>query len=55
MEWQTLLPHLQKSLHPVAGRAMIKTLGEERTEGIVRAWMANQPRIFESDSNFGKR
>jgi iron(III) transport system substrate-binding protein len=29
---------------------MIKTLGEERTEGIVRAWMANQPRIFESDS-----
>jgi iron(III) transport system substrate-binding protein len=30
--------------------AMIKTLGEERTEGIVRAWMANQPRIFESDS-----
>jgi iron(III) transport system substrate-binding protein len=30
--------------------AMIKTLGEERTEGIVRGWMANQPRIFESDS-----
>ena len=30
--------------------AMIKTLGEERTEGIVRRWMANQPRIFESDS-----
>src|SRR5919109_4091753 len=30
--------------------AMIKTLGEERTEGIVRAWMANQPRIFDSDS-----
>jgi iron(III) transport system substrate-binding protein len=30
--------------------AMIKTLGEERTEGIVRQWMANQPRIFESDS-----
>jgi iron(III) transport system substrate-binding protein len=29
---------------------MIKTLGEERTEGIVRGWMANQPRIFESDS-----
>jgi iron(III) transport system substrate-binding protein len=29
---------------------MIKTLGEERTEGIVRAWMANQPRIFDSDS-----
>jgi iron(III) transport system substrate-binding protein len=30
--------------------AMIKTLGEERTEGIVRRWMANQPRIFDSDS-----
>jgi iron(III) transport system substrate-binding protein len=30
--------------------AMIKTLGEERTEGIVRQWMANQPRIFDSDS-----
>jgi iron(III) transport system substrate-binding protein len=30
--------------------AMIKSLGEERTEGIVRAWMANQPRIFDSDS-----
>jgi iron(III) transport system substrate-binding protein len=30
--------------------AMIKALGEERTEGIVRRWMANQPRIFESDS-----
>jgi iron(III) transport system substrate-binding protein len=29
---------------------MIKTLGEERTEGIVRRWMANQPRIFDSDS-----
>jgi iron(III) transport system substrate-binding protein len=29
---------------------MIKTLGEERTEGIVRAWMADQPRIFDSDS-----
>jgi iron(III) transport system substrate-binding protein len=29
---------------------MIKTLGEERTEGVVRAWMANQPRIFDSDS-----
>jgi iron(III) transport system substrate-binding protein len=29
---------------------MIKTLGEERTEGIVRGWTANQPRIFESDS-----
>ena len=30
--------------------AMIKTLGEERTEGIVRRWMANHPRIFDSDS-----
>jgi iron(III) transport system substrate-binding protein len=29
---------------------MIKTLGEERTEGIVRRWMANHPRIFDSDS-----
>jgi iron(III) transport system substrate-binding protein len=29
---------------------MIKTLGEERTEGIVRGWMANEPRIFDSDS-----
>jgi len=28
---------------------MIKTLGEERTEGVVRAWMANEPRIFDSD------
>jgi iron(III) transport system substrate-binding protein len=30
--------------------AMINTLGEERTEGILRRWMANQPRIFDSDS-----
>jgi iron(III) transport system substrate-binding protein len=30
--------------------AMLKVLGEERTEGIVRRWMANQPRIFDSDS-----
>jgi iron(III) transport system substrate-binding protein len=30
--------------------AMMKTLGEERTEGIVRRWMVNQPRIFDSDS-----
>jgi iron(III) transport system substrate-binding protein len=30
--------------------AMLKTLGEERTEGILRRWMANQPRIFDSDS-----
>jgi iron(III) transport system substrate-binding protein len=29
---------------------MMKTLGEERTEGILRRWMANQPRIFDSDS-----
>jgi iron(III) transport system substrate-binding protein len=30
--------------------AMIKTMGEERTEGVVRTWMANQPRIFDSDA-----
>ncbi|MGH8056840.1 MAG: extracellular solute-binding protein, partial [Candidatus Entotheonellia bacterium] len=29
---------------------MLKTLGEERAEGIVRRWMANQPRIFDSDT-----
>jgi iron(III) transport system substrate-binding protein len=29
---------------------MIKTLGEERTEGIVRRWISNQPRIFDSDA-----
>jgi iron(III) transport system substrate-binding protein len=29
---------------------MIKTLGEERTEGIMRRWMANEPHIFDSDS-----
>ncbi len=29
---------------------MLKTLGEERTEGIVRRWIANQPHIFDSDS-----
>jgi iron(III) transport system substrate-binding protein len=29
---------------------MIQTLGEERTEGIVRRWMDTQPRIFDSDS-----
>lgn len=29
---------------------MIKTLGEKRAEQIVRGWMANQPRIFDSDS-----
>jgi iron(III) transport system substrate-binding protein len=29
---------------------MIKALGEERTEGIVRGWMGNEPRIFDSDS-----
>jgi iron(III) transport system substrate-binding protein len=29
---------------------MIKTLGEARTEEIVRSWMSNEPRIFDSDS-----
>lgn len=29
---------------------MIKTLGEERTEGVVRRWIANQPHIFDSDT-----
>jgi iron(III) transport system substrate-binding protein len=29
---------------------MIKTLGEPRAEEIVRAWMANEPRIFASDT-----
>lgn len=29
---------------------MIKTLGEKRTEEIVRGWMANQPRIIDSDT-----
>lgn len=29
--------------------AMIKTLGEPRTEEILRGWMANEPRIFASD------
>lgn len=29
---------------------MIKTLGEARTEEVVRGWMANEPRIFDSDS-----
>lgn len=29
---------------------MIKTLGEARTEEIVRGWMHNEPRIFDSDS-----
>lgn len=28
---------------------MIKTLGEARTEEVIRGWMANQPRIFSSD------
>lgn len=28
----------------------IKTLGEERTEGILQRWMANEPRIFDSDT-----
>src|SRR5262249_33993709 len=30
--------------------AMIKTLGEKRAEEIVRGWMANDPRIFASDT-----
>lgn len=30
--------------------AMIKTLGEKRTEEVVRGWMANEPRIFASDT-----
>jgi iron(III) transport system substrate-binding protein len=29
---------------------MIKTLGERRAEEIVRSWMANQPRIIDSDT-----
>lgn len=29
---------------------MIKTLGEKRTEEVVRGWMANEPRIFASDT-----
>ncbi len=29
---------------------MIKTLGEKRTEGVLRGWMANEPRIFASDT-----
>jgi iron(III) transport system substrate-binding protein len=29
--------------------AMIKTLGEPKTEEILRGWMANEPRIFASD------
>ena len=29
---------------------MIKSLGEARTEEIVRSWMVNEPRIFDSDS-----
>jgi len=29
---------------------MIKTLGEKRAEEIVRGWMANQPRILDSDT-----
>ncbi|MGH7771037.1 MAG: extracellular solute-binding protein [Candidatus Binatia bacterium] len=30
--------------------AMIKTLGEKRTEEIARGWMLNQPRIMDSDT-----
>lgn len=29
---------------------MIKTLGEPRTEEVLRGWMANEPRIFSSDT-----
>jgi iron(III) transport system substrate-binding protein len=29
---------------------MIKTLGEPRTEAVLRGWMANEPRIFSSDT-----
>lgn len=29
---------------------MIKTLGEQRTEEVLRGWMANKPRIFSSDT-----
>jgi len=29
---------------------MIKTLGEPRTEEILRSWMANEPRIYSSDN-----
>ncbi|NIO10767.1 MAG: extracellular solute-binding protein [Deltaproteobacteria bacterium] len=29
---------------------MIKTLGEKRTEEVARGWIANKPRIFNSDS-----
>jgi len=29
---------------------MIKTLGEKRTEEIARGWMANQPRVIDSDT-----
>ncbi|GIX46520.1 MAG: putative binding protein component of ABC iron transporter [Candidatus Tectimicrobiota bacterium] len=30
--------------------AMLKALGEARTEAVLRAWMANEPRIFNSDT-----
>jgi iron(III) transport system substrate-binding protein len=30
--------------------SMIRTLGEKRTEEVVRSWMANEPRIFASDT-----
>ncbi|MFQ5945898.1 MAG: extracellular solute-binding protein [Anaerolineae bacterium] len=33
---------------------MIKTLGEPRTEEVLRAWMKNQPRIFNSDTQMLK-
>ncbi|MFQ5520301.1 MAG: extracellular solute-binding protein [Candidatus Methylomirabilia bacterium] len=33
---------------------MIKTLGEQRTEEVVRGWMKNKPRIFNSDTQMLK-
>jgi iron(III) transport system substrate-binding protein len=30
--------------------SMIRTMGEKRAEEVVRGWMANEPRIFSSDS-----
>ncbi|MFQ5656219.1 MAG: extracellular solute-binding protein [Candidatus Methylomirabilales bacterium] len=33
---------------------MIKTLGEQKTEAVVRGWMKNRPRIFNSDTRMLK-
>jgi iron(III) transport system substrate-binding protein len=33
---------------------MIKAIGEKRTEAIVRGWMTNEPRIFNSDAEMLK-